>query len=143
MCDKCILLIACLLFNVLGKDKESNYPSLIKGSGISCVVRTSQRTTEFFSTLQDAVGRVVSFGYSSGLLTNIQDWAGRRTTFQYDTASASPKNLLTTITGPTGCQTQYQYATFAVYSGTTLTSDWMLSGIVDPNGYGTSYTYDR
>src|SRR5579862_290118 len=53
------------------------------------------------STLEDAVGRVVSFSYNaSNLLQTIEDWAGRLTTFQYDTASASPNNLLTTVTGP-------------------------------------------
>src|SRR5262249_7278310 len=87
------------------------------------------------STIQDTVGRYVTLGYSGGLLQSIQDWAGRRTTLQYDTASASPKNLLTTVTGPTGCQTLYQYLTFTLAGGT---SDWLLSGIVDPNGIGTS-----
>jgi YD repeat-containing protein len=91
-------------------------------------------------TLQDAVGRKVTFGYASGLLQSVQDWADRRTTFQYDTTSASPRNLLTTVTGPTGCQTGYQYSTFTLAGGT---SDWLLSGIVSPNGFGTSYTYDQ
>ena len=91
-------------------------------------------------SIQEPCGRLVSFGYSSGLLQNIEDWAGRRTTFQYDSASASPKNLLTTVTGPTGCQTQYQHTTFPLAGGT---SDWLLSGIVDPNGYGTSYSFDQ
>src|SRR5437660_6864060 len=91
-------------------------------------------------TIQDAVGRKVSFGYSGGRLESIQDWADRRTSFQYDTVSASPKNLLTTVIGPTGCQTVYQYSTFTLAGGT---SDWLLSGIVDPNGWGTSYSYDQ
>jgi YD repeat-containing protein len=95
-------------------------------------------------TIQDAVGRKVTFGYSGNLLSSIQDWAGRRTTFQYDTATASPLNLLTTVTGPTGCQTAYQYATFTLSTlSFGISSGWLLSGIVDPNGYGTSYTYDR
>jgi len=64
-------------------------------------------------TLQDAAGRFVTFGYSSGLLQTIEDWAGRTTSFAYDVASAAPKNLLTTVTGPMGCQTQY-----ANYNGT-------------------------
>src|SRR5579871_1751792 len=92
------------------------------------------------STLQDAVGRKVTFSYSGGLLQSIEDWAGRFTSFAYDTVTASPKNLLTTLTGPTGCQTVYQYSTFTLAGGT---SDWLLSGIIDPNGYGTSYTYDQ
>lgn len=95
-------------------------------------------------TIQDAVGRFVTFGYSGNLVQSIQDWAGRRTTFQYNTASASPRNLLTTVIGPTGCQTGYQYGTFALSTlSFGVASDWLLSGIVDPNGYGTSYTYDR
>ena len=57
---------------------------------------------------------------------------GGRTTFQYDTVSASPKNLLTTVIGPTGCQTPYGYATFTL-AGTT--SDWLMNKIVDPNGF--------
>ena len=77
-------------------------------------------------------------------LQSIQDWAGRRTTFQYDTTTASPHNLLTTVTGPTGCQTVYQYSTFTLSTASFgVGSDWLLSGIIDPNGYGTSYTYDQ
>ena len=71
-------------------------------------------------TLQDAVGRFVSFSYSGGLLQDIEDWAGRRTTFQYNTLIASPANLLTTVIGPTGCQTGYQYATFTLFSNGLL-----------------------
>jgi len=93
-------------------------------------------------TLEDAVGRVVSFGYTAGgLLQTIEDWAGRITTFQYNTTLASPKNLLTTVTGPTGCQTEYQYATFTLSTFTNAAAyDWMLLGIIDPNGFATSYT---
>jgi len=82
------------------------------------------------ATIQDAVGRKVSFSYSSGLLQSIQDWAGRVTTFQYDQTSATPRNLLTTVIGPTGCQTAYQYN---LVTGTP-SSDWLLTGITDPNG---------
>lgn len=99
---------------------------------------TYSYSSGLLSTIQDAVGRFVTFNYSSGLLQSIQDWAGRRTTFQYDTTTASPRNLLTTIIGPTGCQTGYQYNLV----GTAPSQDWMLIGIVDPNGYGTSYTYN-
>src|SRR5690349_9905138 len=81
-----------------------------------------------------------TFSYSSGLLQSIKDWANRRTTFRYDTASASPKNLLTTVTGPTGCQTGYGYATFTLEGGT---SDWLLNKIVDPNGVETDCVYDQ
>ena len=85
------------------------------------------------STLQDAVGRVVSFGYDgNNLLQTIQDWAGRRTTFAYDTASVPSKPLLTTVTGPSGCQTVYGY------NGTPL-----LTQVTDPNGYRSTYTYDN
>ncbi len=90
------------------------------------------------TTIEDTVGRLVSFSYSGGLLSSIQDWADRRTTFQYNTTSAAPLNLLTTITGPTGCQTVYQYAFLTL----GISHDWLLTGIVDPNGFGTSYTYD-
>jgi RHS repeat-associated protein len=92
------------------------------------------------TNIKDAVGRLVTLGYASGLLSYIQDWANRFTTFQYDTHSASPLNLLTTVTGPTGCVTQYQHSTFALAGGT---SKWLMSQVVDPNGYGTSYTYDQ
>ena len=94
------------------------------------------------NSIEDPVGRIVSFGYSGSLLSNIEDWAGRRTTFQYDTATANPLNLLTTVTGPTGCQTVYQYATFTQWAAGTYSSNWFLSGILDPNGFGTSYGYD-
>ena len=79
-------------------------------------------------TIEDAVGRLVTLGYSGGLLQSIEDWAGRFTTFAYDTHSAAPKNLLTTITGPTGCQTVYEYG--QVGSGTN--ADWTVTGIIDP-----------
>jgi hypothetical protein len=46
-------------------------------------------------------------------------------------------SCLTTVIGPTGCQTGYQYSELTVASS----PDWYLTGIVDPNGYGTSYTY--
>ena len=103
-------------------------------------VQTLSYSAGLLQTIEDAVGRLVSFSYSSGLLSSIQDWAGRRTTFQYDTASASPMNLLTTVIGPTGCQTQYGYTTFHLAGAT---SDWLLSSIVDPNGFATSYLYDQ
>ena len=92
--------------------------------------------------IQDPAGRLVTFGYSGGLLQSIQDWANRLTTFKYNTASASPLNLLTTMIGPTGCQTQYQYSTFTQWNAGTYSSKWLLSGVVDPNGYGTSYSFD-
>ena len=44
--------------------------------------------------------------------------------------------------GPTGCQTAYQHSTFTQFSGGSYSSAWLMSGIVDPNGYGTSYSYD-
>jgi len=95
-------------------------------------------------SIQDAVGRFVTLSYSGGLLVGIQDWAGRRTTFQYDTTTASPRNLLTTVTGPTGCQTGYQYSTFTLSTFSFgVASDWLLSGITSPNGYQTGYTYDQ
>lgn len=103
---------------------------------------TMSYSSGLLQTLEDAVGRVVSFSYSGGLLQTIEDWAGRLTTFQYNTTLASPDNLLTTVTGPTGCQTQYQYSTFTQFSGGTYSGKWFLSGIVDPNGYGTSYSFD-
>ena len=87
-------------------------------------------------TLQDAVGRFVTFGYSGGRLQSVEDWAGRFTTFAYDTHSAAPKNLLTTLTGPTGCQTLYQHQLVG------SVNDWLLTGITDPNGYLTTYSYD-
>ena len=40
------------------------------------------------------------------------------------------KPLLTTVTGPTGCQTGYRY------DATPL-----LTQVIDPNGYVTSYSY--
>ena len=95
-------------------------------------------------TIQEPTGRVVSLGYSGGLLQYIQDWAGRRTSFLYDTVSASPLNLLTTVTGASGCQSLYIHTTVTVDSGQFgKSSEWLMTGIVDPNGYGTSYTFDR
>jgi hypothetical protein len=50
-------------------------------------------------TLQDTVGRLVTFSYNAfgtpyQLLQTIQDWAGRRTTFAYDTKSITTFSLL-------------------------------------------------
>jgi len=113
------------------QDAVGNYHTFTYASGL-------------LSTLEDAVGRVVSFSYSGGLLQTVEDWVGRLTTFAYDTASASPKNLLTTVTGPSGCQTGYQYTTFTVATAINSAGyEWLLSGLVDPNGYATSYTYDQ
>src|SRR5580658_8602203 len=105
-------------------------------------LHTYSYSSGYLQSIQDAVGRLVSFSYSGGLLSSIQDWASRTTTFQYNTNSASPLNLLTTMIGPTGCQTQYQHTTFTQYSAGTYSSAWLLSGIVDPNGNGTSYSFD-
>lgn len=44
-------------------------------------------------------------------------------------ASASPKYLLTTVIGPTGCQTAYAYATFLLAGST---SDWLMKQISGP-----------
>ena len=88
--------------------------------------------------IQDGSGRLVTFAYSGGLLQSIQDWAGRITSFAFDTHSLAPLNLLTTVTGPTGCQTQYQY-TEGFWAASTIA---LLTGIIDPNGYAVSYTYD-
>src|SRR5579871_1323863 len=63
---------------------------------------------------QDAVGNTHSFAYSGGLLQTLQDSVGRFVTFGYNTSLAAPRNLLTTQIGPTGCQTQYQHTTFAL-----------------------------
>ena len=105
------------------QDSVGNIHSYIYSSGL-------------LQNIQDGSGRLVTFLYSGGLLQTIEDWAGRRTTFAYDTVSASPSNLLTTVTGPTGCQTQYQYTELVL----SKSNAWLLTGIVDPNGWGTSYT---
>ena len=85
-------------------------------------IHTHSYSSGLLQTIEDSVGRLVTFAYSGGLLSTIQDWANRLTTFQYDTASTAPLYLLTTVTGPTGCQTQYQHATFTQYSGGVITS---------------------
>ncbi len=94
------------------------------------------------SSIEDGPGRLCSFAWSGSQLTSFTDWAGRMTQFQYDTVTASPLDLLTTVIGPTLCNTAYKYATFTQYSGGSYSSKWLLSGIVSPNGYGTSYLYD-
>ncbi len=94
------------------------------------------------SSIEDGPGRLCSFAWSGSQLTSFTDWAGRLTQFQYDTVTASPLDLLTTVIGPTLCNTAYKYATFTQYSGGSYSSKWLLSGIISPNGYGTSYLYD-
>ncbi len=93
----------------------------------------------------DALGRTVTHSYyADGLLQSIMDWAGRITSFAYDVVTAAPLNLLTTVTGPSGCQTAYQYATFALSTSIMASGyDWLLAGITDPNGFSTTYTYDN
>ena len=62
------------------------------------------------STIEEGAGRRVTFGYDTNhLLQSIEDWAGRITTLSYDTTTFSGQPVLTEVTGPTGCQTQYQY----------------------------------
>jgi len=95
-------------------------------------IHTYSYSSGRLTNIEDAVGRLVTFAYnSSDLLSNIEDWAGRITTFAYDTTSVAGQPALTTITGPTGCQTLYEY-----------NSSSQLTQITDPNGYSTTYAYD-
>jgi len=90
--------------------------------------------------ITDALGRLITFHYdNTGLFQYMQDWAGQVTTFQYDTTTATPRNLLATVIGPTGCQTLYGYSDFTLQSG----DDWLLSEMTDPSGYQSFYSYDR
>jgi len=93
--------------------------------------QTMSYATGLLTGIMDPVGRRVTLAYTSGLLQSIQDWDNRLTTFLYNTTLVSGKPVLTTITGPTGCQTVYEYNTTP-----------LLTGITDPNGYLTSYSYD-
>ena len=52
-------------------------------------------------------------------VVTIQDWPNRVTTFQYNPVSASPKNLLTTVIGPSDCHTAYANATFLLVGATS------------------------
>ena len=94
-------------------------------------IQTFSYDSGLLANIEDAAGRLVSFSYATGLLNSIEDWAGRITTFAYDSASIPGKPLLTTITGPSACQTGYEYNSAA-----------QLTQITDPNGYATSYAYD-
>jgi len=69
------------------------------------------------------------------LISAIEDWTGRRTTFQYD-----PANYMTTVIYPSGCIAKYGYAQFNLQSGGTAT---LLQWIEDPRGYRTTYNYDN
>ena len=99
------------------------------------------RHTFFYSTdakklligIEDAYGRRTTLTYNAAqtLLISVTDFAGRITNFEYDTTSITGKSLLTKITGPTGCQTRYEYNAQA-----------LLTAVVDPNGFRTEYTYD-
>lgn len=87
--------------------------------------------------LEDAAGRRVTLLYASTpsgipVLETIRDWAGRLTTFSYDTASLPGKNLLRQVEGPSGCQTAFAYGPAG-----------RLNLILDPNGYRTTYSYDK
>lgn len=79
-------------------------------------------------------GNKVTFNYVPGtpvsLLSYVEDWANRRTTFQYDDAS-----YCTTMISPLGCTTKYIYSTAG--GGKTL-----IHAIEDPRGYRTTYMYD-
>ena len=86
-------------------------------------------------TYMDTAAIVTASGGPPKLLANIQDWAGRTTTFGYDTMTYPGTPLLTDVTGPTGCQTSYTYSC-------TNSGDCLLTGITDPQGYITSYAYD-
>jgi YD repeat-containing protein len=65
-------------------------------------------------------------------LETITDWTGRVTRFAYDTSRVPGKPLLTSVTGPTGCQTLYEYDAEA-----------RLTALIDPNGHRTGYRYDE
>ena len=69
-------------------------------------------------------------GTSVSLLSAIQDFGGRRWTFQYDAAQ-----YLTTYITPLGCSTKYSYS---AVSGAVS----MLHTIEDPRGFLTTYLYD-
>ena len=83
--------------------------------------------------IDDAYGRRTTLNYSADgtLLQSITDFAGRITRFDYNTTQISGKPLLTKITGPTGCETSYEYSDRAV-----------LTAVTDPNGNTTEYAYD-
>ena len=65
------------------------------------------------------------------LLGSITDFADRTTSFDYDVDLIAGKPLLTKITGPTGCETSYEYTATAA-----------LTAVTDPNGCRTEYGYD-
>jgi YD repeat-containing protein len=84
------------------------------------------------ANIEDAVGRLITFAYnSSNVLSTIEDWAGHLTTFAYNTTLISGSPVLTTVTGPSGCEVVYAY-----------NSSGQLTEITNPNGYATNYNYD-
>jgi YD repeat-containing protein len=88
------------------------------------------------ASIEEPAGRVVTLAYDTNhLLQSVEDWAGRINTLAYDTTTFSGKPVMTKVTGPTGCVTQYQYS--------LLNGNPQMTGILDPNGYGTSYAYDQ
>ena len=80
--------------------------------------------------VEDAYGRLTQLFYNAdNLLQRVSDWAGRDTLFGY--TQAAGRWQLTQVTGPTGCQTHYQY-----------NADGLLNAVIDPNGFRTEYVYD-
>ncbi len=91
-------------------------------------------------SLQDAVGRLVTFSYDgNGLLSTIDDWAQRRTTFLYDTGMVPSKPALTEVINPAGYRTGYGYEVATNLPDAPFPR---LNRITDPNGRQTTYAYD-
>jgi RHS repeat-associated protein len=86
---------------------------------------TGTSLTSGLSTIEDPVGLVTTFGYSSGVLSTITDPAGRVTTFTESSGN------LTKIVDPTGATTSFGYN--AVHGITSET---------DADGYTATVAYD-
>lgn len=78
------------------------------------------------SAIVDKNGNTISLTYTSGLLTQITDTAGRVIALTYDGS-----NHLTLLTDPIGRTVQFAYD-----------GNGNLVSATDPNGHATTYTYD-
>jgi len=102
------------------------------GSGVLAGLLTS---------IEEAAGRLVSFNYGPGpvcsLVNSIEDWTGRLWSFTHDA-----NGNLTAFTTPIGCETQYTYLTVGPGPTTLISTIEDSSGFITGYGYALAYTSD-
>lgn len=90
---------------------------------------TFHYTSGDLTSIEEPTGREIVLTYTSGLITKVTDPRGMETTLSYDGNSN-----LTSIVAPEGCELSYGYA--------PSSTDGLILTRTDPNNNTYSYTYD-